>query len=139
MHSVPSTGMPARGVRAWLSLLITGVAAAVLVVALTGCARTSADATTGSTSDAAAFFARYVTADGRVVRLDQNNDTVSEGQAYALLIAVTQNDAKRFATVWNWTRRNLLRPDGLLAWHWSGGKVVDPSTAKGPIRVRRAR
>jgi endo-1,4-beta-D-glucanase Y len=75
------------------------------------------------------FLDGYVDGDGRVVRRDQGGDTVSEGQAYALLLAVARGDARRFDRVWNWTRTHLLRDDGLLAWHWSGGRVVDPQPA----------
>jgi endoglucanase len=31
--------------------------------------------------------------------------------------------------VWRWTRTNLQRRDGLLAWHWSGGRVEDSQPA----------
>jgi endo-1,4-beta-D-glucanase Y len=62
------------------------------------------------------FLDRYVEDDGRVVRHDQGGDTVSEGQAYALLLAVAADDEERFARVWRWTDANLRRHDGLLAW-----------------------
>lgn len=77
----------------------------------------------------ARFLSRYVDPDGRVVRRDQGNDTVSEGQAYALLLAAGVGDAGRFATVWEWTRPNLQRDDGLFAWHWKDGRVVDDEPA----------
>jgi endoglucanase len=76
-----------------------------------------------------AFLDGYVDGDGQVVRLDQGGDTVSEGQAYAMLVAVGLGDAKTFARVWNWTRENLQRPDGLLSWRWEDGGVVDASSA----------
>jgi endo-1,4-beta-D-glucanase Y len=75
------------------------------------------------------FFERYVDPDGRVVRRDQGGDTVSEGQAYALLLAVAQGNQSRFERVWAWTKQNLQRPDGLLSWKWSKGRVIDPSPA----------
>lgn len=75
------------------------------------------------------FLERYVERDGRVVRHDQGGDTVSEGQAYALLAAAGVGDAERFAAVWRWTRTNLQRPDGLFAWHWRDGRVVDDEPA----------
>ncbi len=77
----------------------------------------------------AAFLADYVEDDGRVERTDQGGDTVSEGQAYALLIAVGVGDRQTFSTVWDWTKANLQRPDGLLSWRWEDGDVVDPSSA----------
>ena len=38
------------------------------------------------------FLDAYVDPDGRVVRRDQGGDTVSEGQAYALLLATAVGD-----------------------------------------------
>ena len=75
------------------------------------------------------FLDRYVDDDGRVVRHDQGGDTVSEGQAYAMLLAVAADDRDRFAQVWDWTRAHLQRGDGLLAWRWAGGRVVDDEPA----------
>lgn len=77
----------------------------------------------------AAFLDRYVDDDGRVVRRDQGDDTVSEGQAYGMLLAVAADDRDRFDRIWSWTRDHLQRPDGLLSWQWSGGRVVDASPA----------
>jgi endoglucanase len=78
---------------------------------------------------AAQFLQRYVEPDGRVVRRDQGGDTVSEGQGYALLLAVATGDKARFGRVWSWTQQHLARPDGLLGYHWQGGRVVDPTPA----------
>lgn len=76
-----------------------------------------------------AFLDSYVDPDGRVVRRDQGGDTVSEGQAYALLIAVALEDRATFDRVWAWTQQQLLRPDGTLSWRWQGGQVVDAASA----------
>lgn len=78
---------------------------------------------------AATFLTRYVDADGRVVRRDQGGDTVSEGQAYGMLLAVADMDEARFDAVWGWTRAHLLQPSGLMAWRWRAGSVVDPQPA----------
>ncbi|WP_052336831.1 glycosyl hydrolase family 8 [Nocardioides alkalitolerans] len=75
------------------------------------------------------FFATYVEADGRVVRTDQGGDTVSEGQAYGMLIAAATGDRDGFDRVWQWTQDELLRDDGLLSWRWDQGAVVDESSA----------
>ena len=75
------------------------------------------------------FIAAYVDPDGRVVRRDQDGDTVSEGQAYAMLVAVAIGDRATFDAVWSWTRQHLLRPDQTLSWHWRNGSVVDASSA----------
>ena len=75
------------------------------------------------------FLDRYLADDGRVVRLDQGGDTVSEGQAYAMLVAQATGDRERFDLAWGWAQRHLQRPDGLLSWHWRNGRVEDPSPA----------
>jgi endoglucanase len=75
------------------------------------------------------FLATYVDGSGRVVRHDEGGDTVSEGQAYAMLIAAETGDRETFGRVWNWTQANLQRRDGLLSWHWEDGRVVDRESA----------
>ncbi|WP_144710896.1 glycosyl hydrolase family 8 [Curtobacterium pusillum] len=75
------------------------------------------------------FLDRYVR-DGRVVRTDQGGDTVSEGQAYGLLIAYANGDRKRFDAIWSWTERHLVTDDDLLAWRWTpDGGVADGQSA----------
>jgi endoglucanase len=111
----------------------TAVAAAGVAVVL-GAAAVAAVALGGGSTpppQAAAqrFLGGYVEADGRVVRRDQGGDTVSEGQAYALLLSVAVGDGARFARVWGWTRAHLLRHDGLLAWRWADGRVADTQAA----------
>ena len=75
------------------------------------------------------FLSGYVEPDGRVTRRDEGGDTVSEGQAYAMLVAAALNDQQHFTRVWVWTKRNLAREDGLLAWRWKDGQVVDNASA----------
>lgn len=85
------------------------------------------------------FLDTYVEPDGRVVRTDQGGDTVSEGQAYALLLAVGIGDQRTFDRVWQWTRSTLQRSDGLLSWRFDDGAVVDQSSAAdADIDVARA-
>jgi endoglucanase len=103
------------------------VLAVAAVVAFTATGSENGEARAGKAADA--FLDRYVEPDGRVVRRDQGGDTVSEGQAYALLLAAAADDERRFDRVWRWTDEHLQRPDGLLAWRWSGGRVVDPEPA----------
>lgn len=67
--------------------------------------------------------------DGRVVRRDQGGDTVSEGQAYGMLAAVALESEDEFDAIWRWTQDNLVRPDGLVAWRWDDGAVVDAEPA----------
>lgn len=75
------------------------------------------------------FLNRYVDDDGRVVRRDEGGDVVSEGQAYGMLIAAALNDEDRFRSIWDWTKSQLRRPDGLLSWRWADGRVVDANSA----------
>jgi endo-1,4-beta-D-glucanase Y len=93
-----------------------------LIALLAGCG--------GHEQQRSSFLDRYVDSDGRVVRHDQGGDTVSEGQAYAMLLSVASDDRSRFDEVWGWTRAHLQRPDGLLSWRWADGRVVgdEPST-----------
>jgi endoglucanase len=111
--------------------LAAALALAALVLAACGSAsKTSTD--NGASPAVAAsehFLARYVQPDGRVVRLDQGGDTVGEGQAYGMLMAAAIGDEKHFDSIWNWTKANLLRNDGLIAFLWKDGKVVDPDAA----------
>jgi endoglucanase len=109
------------------------VLVAIVLVAGVAAAATAPPAPAAPDGDgahaAASFWDRYVDADGRVVRHDQGGDTVSEGQAYAMLIAVATGDRRGFDRVWSWAAANLQRPDGLLAWHWDDGQVVDEQPA----------
>lgn len=75
------------------------------------------------------FLDTYVDGDGRVVRIDQGYSTVSEGQAYAMLLSAAVGDRDTFDRVWAWTQTNLQRPDALLASDWQSGRVADETPA----------
>jgi endo-1,4-beta-D-glucanase Y len=121
----------------WIGVLVVSVGvAAVLALAVTRDGGTPAGddestplAARSTALDSQTFLDTYVEDDGRVVRLDQGGDTVSEGQAYGMLIALDAGDAERFDAMWSWTRSNLGRDDGLISWRWQDGQVVDPSSA----------
>jgi endoglucanase len=115
-----------------LAALALGGIALFLVAACGGSSSTkSAPPQPGASAVAAAqyFLNRYVTPEGRVVRIDQGGDTVGEGQAYGMLMAAAIGDSQRFNTIWSWTQKNLMRPDGLISFHWQNGHVVDPQAA----------
>ncbi len=117
-----------------VAVVVTVVAAIVLVRrGGSGDGAPAPLAAGGATSEASdaveRFFRDYVDATGRVVRHDHGGDTVSEGQAYGMLLAVATGDRDRFGTVWKWTKENLQREDGLLSWRWAGGKVIDREPA----------
>jgi endo-1,4-beta-D-glucanase Y len=109
---------------------------------LAGCGATSRNHTDPSAADlthrtpkqlaiaaARSFLETYALPDGRVQRTDQGGDTVSEGQAYGMLAAAAIGDRARFEKIWSWTRRHLEQSDGLFAFHWQGGHVVDREPA----------
>jgi endoglucanase len=93
-----------------------------LAVSVTACGASHPSA---PTSAAARFLARYVTSDGRVIRHDQGGDIVSEGQAYAMLVAEHARQPTLVRTIWSWTSAHLARSDGLFAWHATGSGQVD--------------
>jgi len=110
-------------------LVVTAASTAIVAAIAWAVVRPAVWTVRSSPSAATRFLERYVDGDGRVVRLDQGGDTVSEGQAYGMLLAVAAGDRTRFASTWHWTSDHLLQPDGLLAWHWTNGAVADPMAA----------
>jgi endo-1,4-beta-D-glucanase Y len=107
--------------------LATGAAAATIALAVDSSANTAAEQATHDAS--AGFLARYVLPNGRVIRRDQGGDTVSEGQAYALLLAQVAGDEATFKRVWHWTHARLGRPDGLFAFRADAHGVRDRTPA----------
>jgi endoglucanase len=75
------------------------------------------------------FLSHYSNASGQVIRYDQGRTTVSEGQAYAMLLAVAVGDRSKFDRVWSWTQHHLQRRDGLLSYLWANGRVTASSPA----------
>lgn len=71
----------------------------------------------------------FILPEGRVQRPEHDFDTVSEGQAYAMLFSVFMNDKNTFDLIFGWTDERLSRSknngDHLLAWHWKDGGVND--------------
>jgi endoglucanase len=119
-----------------------GIAVAGLMVVSAACSSTgeskpapsaSSAPTAGSPSPTALatrFLTGYVSGDGRVLRRDQGGDIVSEGQAYGMLVAEIASRPAVAQRIWAWTRRHLLRPDGLLAFHATAtGHVLDSASA----------
>ncbi|PSB19799.1 glycosyl hydrolase [filamentous cyanobacterium CCP2] len=72
-----------------------------------------------------AYRNRFIQGDGRVIDREDNDRTVSEGQAYAMLRAVMINDPDTFDRTFTWAENNLRRrdeagapTDSLWAWKW---------------------
>ena len=125
--------MTTGGARWCRGVLAGALAVSVLLAACTDEAGV-APVSGGASDDAARAAARrfldtYVEPDGRVVRRDQGGDTVSEGQAYAMLLAAAIGDREIFDRTWTWAADHLRRDDGLLSWHWDDGRVQDVQSA----------
>jgi endoglucanase len=118
--------------RKWITAAIPVVViAAVVALAVAGAPgeESMPSEPDGGSAATERFLSTYLDGDGRVVRHDEGDDTVSEGQAYALLLTAEAGDEARFDRVWAWTHRNLQRPDGLFAWRWQDGRITDDNPA----------
>ncbi len=76
----------------------------------------------------------YMSKDGRIMDPQRGYITTSEGQSYILLMCLIMKDKETFDLVYNWTKNNLCRSDGLFSWLWGkskGGqyKVLDYNSA----------
>jgi endo-1,4-beta-D-glucanase Y len=74
------------------------------------------------------FHEGFIQEDGRVVDWTDGARTVSEGQAYALFLALVANDRERFDRVLAWTHTHLAKGDlaqVLPAWKWGHDAASD--------------
>lgn len=79
----------------------------------------------------------FISSDGRVIdHSTPDQRTVSEGQAYAMFLALVNNDRNLFDQLLTWTANNLAQGDlrkNLPAWIWgkktNGWGVIDPNSA----------
>jgi len=79
------------------------------------------------------YKARFIDADGRLFDDSQKGVSHSEGQGYALLLAVFNDDRDAFDKIWRWTSHNLeIRHDHLAVWRWrpdDNPHALDPNNA----------
>lgn len=69
------------------------------------------------------------TNEARVVRPENNNDTVSEGMGYGMLLSYFANDEATFSKLWNYVQK-YLDPKGLMNWQISSsGQVIGQGSA----------
>ncbi len=59
----------------------------------------------------------------RVARLDEGNDTVSEGIGYGMLLAAYLDDRTTFDGLWNYYRTHL-NSNGLMNWKWDANNSM---------------
>lgn len=85
-------------------------------------------------SEWSAYRARFITPSGRVLDTGNADISHSEGQGYAMLLALAFDDRSSFVRLWRWTRETLqVRDDALLAW------LFDPRrSAHGPSDLNAA-
>jgi endoglucanase len=113
-----------RHIRAAFRLIVL-IASTGLAAAIAGCGSSSS-----SQQAASRFLETYARPNGRVVRLDQGHDTVSEGQAYGLLLAEVSGDNAKFKKIWTWTREHLQLSNYLFAFHANAaGEVLSTEPA----------
>lgn len=81
----------------------------------------------------AAWKARFLSEQGRVIDTANGGISHSEGQGYGMLLAVAANDRPAFDRIWGWARANLMvRNDELMAWRFDPDKrpgVADTNNA----------
>ncbi|NPB06994.1 MAG: hypothetical protein GXO03_05245 [Aquificae bacterium] len=75
------------------------------------------------------FKREFIKEEGFVVDPYNGYRVTSEAQGYAMTLAVLLNDRETFYRLWRWTEENLRRPDGLFAWLWAHGEVLDDNNA----------
>ncbi len=62
---------------------------------------------------------RFLKSDGRIIDNANGNVSHSEGQGFAMLMAIAADDQKAFERIWHFTRKTLgVRRDGLFAWRY---------------------
>lgn len=65
------------------------------------------------------YKSTFISHDGRVIDVYQDQVSHSEGQGYSMLLAVAYGDRETFGKLWKWTQDNLAkRMDNLFAWGW---------------------
>lgn len=70
------------------------------------------------------YKARFTTADGRVVDNANKNISHSEGQGFAMIMAVAADDPAAFARLWAFTKSRLgVRKDSLFAWRYQPNRI----------------
>lgn len=66
------------------------------------------------------YKSRFIQPDGRVVDTGNGNVSHTEGQGFAMLMAVSLNDRQTFDTLWQWTNTTLKNKDnGLFYWRYN--------------------
>lgn len=100
--------------------IITATAASTLALAAAPTHTQAAQAGAGSlvtTSEWRAYTSRYLEPSGRIVDIEKDGVSHSEGQGYGMLLAVYANDEETFQRIAHFTFAKMRgRSDGLVSW-----------------------
>ena len=100
-------------------------ASVIMIAILLGCVQVAAAAEGWS-----GFKTRFMTSEGRIQDTGNNNVSHTEGQGYAMLMAVFYNDRSGFDSLWRWTQQHLKDPQsGLFYWKYNPA-AADPVADK---------
>ncbi len=104
---------------------------ALTILMLGGCERLASNSI--SSQEWSNYQSHFISPEGRVIDTGNSGISHSEGQGYAMLLAVAAGERRHFDRIWAWTQRNLqIRDDHLFAWKWdphSSNPVVDKNNA----------
>ncbi len=71
------------------------------------------------------YKSRFIRNSGRVVDTANKGISHSEGQGFAMIMAVAANDRAAFERIWGFTKSELgVRKDALFAWKWTPRRLV---------------
>lgn len=66
------------------------------------------------------YKARFMMPDGRIIDTANGNVSHTEGQGFAMLLAVANNDRPAFDKLWQWTDNTLRnKSNGLFYWRYN--------------------
>lgn len=66
------------------------------------------------------YKSRFLMANGRIIDTGNNNVSHTEGQGFAMMMAVSNDDRASFDKIWNWTNATLRNPkNGLFYWRYN--------------------
>ena len=117
-------GVSARGV---LVALVVG--SAVLVAAPRRAGRRRRPGRPQAVAAADAFLDRYLQPTGGSCAPTRAATRSARGRRTGCSSPSALGDEERFRHIWAWTDEHLQRDDGLLAWRWADGGVVDDQAA----------
>lgn len=105
------------GASVWLMMVLLTASPARPAAALPGLPQ--AGATTVEPHEWALFAARFVTAEGRVVDVENGGISHSEGQSYGMFLALQAGDQRTFDRILAFTFRRMRgRGDSLVSWRY---------------------